>query len=140
MAYIHLYKGAVTAGGTDGTQVSEGDNSNPLSIGTLNVTVGEESEPVKVALRCENGYETRNTTTISLTGNTADKWALALDNNGVPGTFGDYGASISTTDTIGATNWIFWVKAQAEVNESPTDDASVKINVAASVVSTSYTG
>lgn len=138
MAYIHLYKGLVTAGQKDGTKISEGDNASPLEIGTLNITVGEVSEPVKIAIRCDEGYQTRNTVTIGLTGNTADKWQLAWDNNGVPGTWGGYGLVIETTDSIGETNRILWVQAKAEVNESLADDQTVKIQVTAPIASTSY--
>ena len=52
MAYIHVYKNNPTATGTDGTQVSEGDGTQAISI-TLNATNNEESAPIKLALRCD---------------------------------------------------------------------------------------
>lgn len=49
--YIGVYKDNPAAGGTDGTRVSEGDGSVPVSI-TLNATNNEISSPIKLALRC----------------------------------------------------------------------------------------
>ena len=50
MAYIHVYKNNPTAAGTDGTQVSEGDGTQAISV-TLNAINNEESAPIKLALR-----------------------------------------------------------------------------------------
>lgn len=131
---IHMYKGSVTSGSTDGTQISEGDESNPLTIGPLNATNNEESSPVKVALRCDSGYATSGNTVITPQGTTATKWALAPDNAGAAGTFGAYGAALTISDVINSTNKIFWVKAKSTNDETPVNDVSVDLNVQTVIV------
>lgn len=131
---IHMYSGTVTAGGTNGTQISEGDESNPLTIGPLNASENEESDPVKVALRCNSGYATSGNTVITPQGTTATKWALAQDNSGTAGTFGTYGAALTISSSIGATNKLFWVKAKTIDTETPVNDVSVNLNVQTLIV------
>lgn len=132
--HVHIYKGTVTAGGTDGTQVSEGTNLAPITVGPLNATSNEESGAVKLAIRCDAGYVTTGNTTITPTGTTAVKWALAPDNAGVPGVFGAYGASLTIATAVDATNTIFWAKAKATADEAdPVNDATVKLQTQATV-------
>lgn len=124
---IHMYKGSVTSGGTDGTQVSEGDGSNPLTIGPLNATNNEESAAVKIALRCDSGYATSGNTIITPTGTSKNMWALASDNNGSAGAFGTYGTALTISDSISNTNKVFWVKAKSVDTENPSNDVSVNL-------------
>lgn len=134
MSYIHLYMNNPTAGGTDGIMVSEGTGDNPITIGPLDASEGEESAPVKLAVRCEPGYKTSGTVTIQPVGTSASKWALAPDSNGSPGTFLDYGQAMTITDVIGSTNYILWVKARATNDEPPQNDTSVDIQIRATIV------
>lgn len=134
MAYIHLYMGNPTAGGTDGTQVSEGTELNPIVVGPLNGTTGEESSPIKLALRCESGFKTYGDTTVQPVGSSASKWALAPDNNGSPGTWTSYGGTLTISTEIGATNHIIWAKAKADAGESPANDISVDLQINATIV------
>lgn len=136
MANIHLYKGNPTAGGTDGQLVSEGTGANPVSVGPLNIVAEEESASIKLALRCETGYATSGNTTVSLVGINANMWALAPDNAGSPDTFGAYGALLTISDVIGATNHIIWVKAKTVNTESPSNDTGVKIQIDCNITST----
>ena len=101
MAYIHVYT-TPTAGGTDGTQVSEGTGLQPISV-TLNATNNEESTPIKLPLRCDSGFQTNGNITISVVGTTLAKWALAPDNAGAAVTFGAYGADLVIATVVGAT-------------------------------------
>ncbi|BAF60385.1 hypothetical protein PTH_2204 [Pelotomaculum thermopropionicum SI] len=133
MAYIHVYMNNPTAGGTDGTQVSENTGAAPISV-TLNATNNEESAAIKLALRCDTGYQTNGDVTIALVGTTAAKWALAPDNAGSPGTFGAYGAYLTLTNpVIGATNKLFWAKAKATSDETPVNDTTVDLQVTATI-------
>lgn len=134
MAYIHLYKDNPTAGGTDGVQVSEGTELNPVTVGPLNGTTGEESAPIKLALRCEAGYQTYGNTTVTPVGTNADKWALAPDATGSPGTWCAWGSGLTITDVIGATNYIIWAKARAVAGEVPQNDISVDLQIGATIV------
>lgn len=132
MAYIHVYQGNPTAGGTNGTQVSEGTGTAPVSV-SLNASNNEESAPIKLALRCDAGYQTNGNITITPVGTTASKWALAPDNAGSAGTFGAYGASLTVSSVVGAANVIFWAKAKATSDETPQNDVSVDFQVQATI-------
>ena len=134
MSYIHLYKGSPTSGAADGTLVSEGDGSSPITLGPLNATSNEESSALKLGIRCETGYVTAADVVITPTGTTAAKWALAPDNGGTPGTFGAYGAALTITSVINATNTIFWAKAKATSGETPANDTSVDLVVTCATV------
>ncbi|MDF2884265.1 MAG: hypothetical protein K0R54_4832 [Clostridiaceae bacterium] len=131
---IHMYGGTVTAGSTDGIQISEGNESNPLTIGPLNASNNEESAPVKVALRCDSGYVSSGNTVITPQGTTNAKWALAPDNAGAAGSFGEYGAAFTISSAINSTNTIFWVKAKTSSDEAPSNDDSVNLNVQTIIV------
>ena len=132
MADIHIYKGTVTAGGTNGTLVSEaGAQTSPIEIGQLNATNNEVSTDQKLAIRCDTGFVTSGDTTITPTGTTAAKWALAPDDAGSAGTYGSYGAVLTVSSAIDATNTIFWAKAKATSDESPVNDVSVSLRVSA---------
>jgi len=132
LADIHVYKGTVTSGGTNGTLVSEGGaQTAPITVGPLNATDNEVSTDQKLAVRCDTGYVTSGDTTITPTGTTAAKWALAPDNAGVAGTYGAYGAALTVSSVIDATNTIFWAKAKATSDESPVNDVSVSLQVSA---------
>ena len=135
MAYLHLYSGTPTAGGTDGQLLSEGDHSAPVTIGPLNASTNQVSSPVKMAIRSDvdsvsgHAYVTGDTTTITPTGTTAADWALAPDSSGSAGTFGSYGAALTLSSGITNTNTIFWAKAKAASGETPASDISVGLHV-----------
>lgn len=86
--YFHLYMNNPTAGGTDGTQVSEDHAFTAPVSAVLNAT-NNESKIIKLAARCAAGYETLGTTTLSKkyyngtteadTGGNIDKWKFAPD-------------------------------------------------------------
>jgi len=134
LANIHVYKGTVTTGGTNGTLVSEaGAQTSPIIIGPLNATNNEVSTDQKLAIRCDTGYVTTGDTVITPTGTTSAKWALAPDNAGSAGTYGAYGAALTLSSAIDATNTIFWAKAKATSDESPVNDTAVALQTTATV-------
>ena len=133
MSQIHIYYGSPTAAGTDGTVASEGTESSPIIIGPLDIATNQESDPVKLAIRCDDGYKAATGATITPTGTGAAYWALAPDNSGSAGTFGAYGASLVISSAIVATNTLFWAKAKAESSESPLSDTSVDLVVTATI-------
>jgi hypothetical protein len=126
MANIHIYKNNPTAGGTDGLLCSEGDGSSPVATPNIPNT-GVESEPIILAIRCGSGFKTVADTTITPTGTSSDKWSLAPDNSGEPGTFEDWGGGITIDGEIGTTNIIFWAKAKTATGETATPDTTVKL-------------
>ena len=135
MAYINIYMNNPTAAGTDGTVVSlDGTQTSPISV-TLDKTKAE-SKAIKCAIRCDAGYKASGDVTISLSGTTAAKWKLAVDNSYADAAAAIAGASWGDSITlsgVAATNTVFWAKAASTTDENPSKDTSVSI-VAASVV------
>jgi hypothetical protein len=118
MAYINVYNNNPTTGGTDGNVVSQnGAQTNPVSV-TLDASISQ-SETVKLALRCDSGYQTVGNTTIAASGTTASKWSFCLTENGT------YTSTLTISTTIGTTNTIFYAKADSASSETPTTDTSV---------------
>ena len=125
-AFLNAYMNNPTAGGTDGTLISQnGDMTSPLTV-TLDASISE-TKIVTLALRCESGYETSGNVTITDSGDTNDKWKLSLDGE----TWTD---SITFTDTITTTNAIFYAKATSDVTELPSNDTSVTLAVTSKIV------
>lgn len=125
-AYINVYKGNPTAGGTDGTAVSTGGTyTEPITV-ALNASEAE-TKKVRLAIRCETGYTTVGDTTISDSGDTNDRWKLCLTENGT------YTDSITITSAIDTTNTIFWAQASSATTENPGTDRSVSLAVSATI-------
>jgi len=134
VADIHVYKGEVTSGGVDGILVSEGGaNTSPIIVGPLNGNNNEVSESLKLSIRCDPDFLTIGETLISILGLTASKWALALDNEGVPGIFKEYGETLVIPGIITDVNTIFWTKAKSDTFDIKPDDSYVSFNVQAEV-------
>lgn len=137
---IKIYKNNPTAGGTDGTPVSSGTGLDPIESGAIKVPAADYQEGswVKLAVRCENGYETVEDTSrharISIEDSTGvTYWQLAPDNSGQAGTPEDWGDPLDFLSKIGATNTIFWARARVASTEEPANDKSVAIQVAATI-------
>ncbi len=128
MAHIHLFKNNPTAGDIDGTELSQGDGTQPLTA-ILNANEGESSAQ-KVAVRCAAGYSIEGACDIYFDGNTADKWAVAPDNDytneTLALTFGDWQDSM-TIGGVSTVNNVFWVRATSSSVESPQNDTSVTL-------------
>ena len=141
---IKIYKGAVTAGQTDGTLVSSGTGLDPIESGAIKVPASDYQEGIwiKLAVRCDAGYETVEDSSrharISIEDSThVTKWQLAPDNSGEAGTPQDWGDPLDFSTKIGATNTIFWARARVASTEEPANDRSVDIQVAATIGATS---
>ena len=135
-AYINLYTGNPTAGGTDGTAVSIGDTeASPVSV-TLNAT-NSETAIVKCALRCESGYKTSGNTVITFTGTSAAKWQIAADASYADATAAaaaTFATSLTIPTAIDTTNTIVWLKALSSADESPANDTGADLQVDCAVV------
>ena len=137
---IKVYKGTPTGGGTDGTLVSEGTGLEPIESGSILIPESGYTEGswVKLAIRCDSGYETEEASgrhaRVSIVDSThVDKWQLAPDSTGSPGTPEDWGDPLDFAAQIGATNTIFWARARAAYTETPVNDTTVDIQVAARI-------
>ena len=130
---IHIYKNNPTAGGNDGSMVSEGTNGNPIIIGPLDASKNEESAPLKLAIRCDDGYVARDgakiTATIGESLNPSDMWEFSLDGTNWSG----YKSVLAIEQEINNTNMVFYCRAKATENEQPSNDITAKIIVIATV-------
>lgn len=125
-AFLNLYAGNPTAGGTDGTAIStDGAQTAPLTM-TLDASQNE-TKKAKIGIRCESGYQAMAGTVIQDYNDTSDCWKFSLTENG---TFAD---SITLASGIDTGNTIFWAQASSSSIESPTRDTSVSIRVNATI-------
>ena len=107
--YFHLYMNNPTAGGTDGTQVSE-DHAFTAPISAVLNASNNESKLIKLAIRCESGYETVgnvelkklywNGSTTAETGGNLDKWKFAKDASTPAACTYTIGTNAASGDTI----------------------------------------
>ena len=136
MAHLKLFMNSPTAGGTDGTQISSNDNTLPLTV-ILDASQAEE-KAVKVAVRCDTGFEVDGDTEIYFEGTNAAKWQVAEDNSFTSDTaltMALWQSTLTITD-VANTNKIFWVKASSSTTENPQNDRTVKLIAEGLVVST----
>lgn len=101
--------------------------SNPLSVGPLNASRNEVSEPLAVKLTVETGFSTYGDTVISFEGATSAKWSVC---DTIDGT---YTETLTLTNLVDLTGVTFYVKAKATDDEQPSNDVSVKVKVAATI-------
>ena len=123
--YLNAYMGSPTADGTDGTIISTGDMTAPLSF-VLDASQNE-TKTATLALRAGSGYETTGDTTVAITNDTNSRWQLSLDGTA-------WSDTIIISSTIDDTNFLFYVKASSSSTENPGNDTSVKINVSTKIV------
>lgn len=126
--HLRLYMNNPTAGDVDGTEISSGTETLPLSA-TLDASKAE-SRALKCAVRCDSGYLVEGDTEIYFEGTNAAKWQVAADNNYPDAATALTMALWSTTLTlsnVGATNKIFWVKVSSAVGEDPQNDRTVDV-------------
>ena len=137
MAHIHIYMNNPTEGGVDGTEISAGDETLPLTF-TLDASRAE-SGAAKCAVRCESGYSIEGGTTIYALGANSDTWSFAADNNYSSAsdalTFATWDSQLTLAD-VANTNKIFWAKATTSTQDSPANDRTVDICAEGLVVST----
>jgi hypothetical protein len=125
MAYIKLFFTS------DDVQVSESPTTTNAVTFTLRADQNEEGTPIGLYAKADTGYEV-TTVTITPTGDTATKWALAPDDTGSAGVFGSYGDALALTgQTVDDTTGVpFWIKAKAIDSETPVNDVTVTLVVA----------
>ena len=119
----------------DDTVVSEeGTFVNSIDF-TLRADL-EESDEVRLYVKCEDDYESTSTEVIPV-GTSAARWALAPDVTGpASGTYGDGGAKIELGTVDDTTKVYFWAKASALNTETPINDVSVTLKLEGIIAST----
>jgi len=126
--HLHWYMNNPTAGGIDGTEISSGDETLPLTA-ILDASKAEE-KAIKVAVRCDSGYLVDGDTEIYFEGTNAAKWQVAADNNYADAEDALDMAAWGNTLTIAgvsAVNSVLWVKATSSTSEDPQNDRTVDI-------------
>lgn len=109
----------------NGKLISEGDLSNPLVVGPLNASDNEESQPIEIEIKTDEGYKTLGSTNIAFEGSTASKWSACKTSSG------EYTSSLSITETITSSGVRVYLKARATSDELPKNDTSVSIRLSA---------
>ena len=128
-AFINLYAGNPTEGGTDGTIIStDGTQTAPLVI-VLDASQNE-SKKEKLAIRCDTGYQAMAGTVIQDNNDTDDRWKFSLTEDGV------YTDSITLSSAIDTVNTIFYAQAGSSSLESPMRDTTVSIQVNTTIEAT----
>ena len=135
MSHIHLYMNNPTADAVDGTEISGGDETLPLSF-TLD-TSKSETGIAKCAVRCDSGYLIDGGARIYFDGSDTSNWQAANDEN-----FTDSDTALImanwqneiTVSEVAATNKVFWVKVLTGSAESPQNDRSVDLKAEGLVV------
>ena len=135
MAYhIAIYRDNPTVNLTDGTMVSENDFYNAVDSGFISIPESSFASGnwVKLAVRCSVGQQTvfdlNRHARISLSGDTANLWRLAEDDNGLPSSTPlDWGLPLDIIDIIGDTNYIFWIQAKSNFDEIVQNDKTCEI-------------
>lgn len=134
-SHIHLYMNNPTAGAVDGTEISSGDETLPLSF-TLDVSKSETGI-AKCSVRCDSGFSLDGSARIYFDGSDTSKWQLANNENftdsDVVLTMANWQSEITVSD-VASTNVIFWVKAINGSAETPQNDRSVDIRAEGLVV------
>lgn len=129
--YIGLYK-------SNGTRVSEGDNSSPLEPSDVLLipnTGANESDVITATLKTAAGYKTYGNTTLKLINgnNTNNRWKLALNSSF---TGQDWGQDLVIPSSVGSGGITIYAKARAlgpvsssftTTNDMIDDDYSVDI-------------
>ena len=127
--YINVYKNNPTAGGSDGTAISEGGTfTAPLSF-TLDASLSE-SQAQKCAIRTENGYTTVGTTTISAANDTDGRLKFSDQAGDSVGS-----AELAISNPITDTNTIFYVIGNSDDSENPQTDRNAAIRVSCMIAS-----
>lgn len=134
--YISVYKDAPTAGGTDGTVVSEGGVfTAPISV-NLDASKAE-STIVKLAARCTSGYKTTTAgATITINGTHADRYQLCYSSSYVGS---DKPPTSLFTDSctlpqVADTNVIFWALITSTKDETPQNDKDDNFVLSAQII------
>lgn len=144
--YLKIYTGSVTSGAKDGVEVSsEHTMTSPLTA-VLDSSKAE-SKCIKCAIRCETGFQTNGTTTLSFmhwngsayeaTGGAIDKFRIAKDNGYTDANVDSsatWSSSINISDVIGDTNVLFWIKISSTQDEAPVKDNTIALTAKGIIV------
>lgn len=129
ITHLHLYMNNPSEGLRDGTEISAGDGTLPLTFLLEVNTAGTKCQ--LCAVRCDEGFYVNGTTTILKEGTSAGKWKFAyISSNFVTAEEALENAEwLDTLDiaNVADTNKTFWVKATTATTDAVVSDTSVQI-------------
>ena len=140
---IKIYKGPEFE-----NPVSEGNDENPAFAGIIKVPEEgyEKGDWIPLALKCNDGYETREyedrhaRLSVVDTGESNESyWRLAPDdgeNNPDEENASDWGEHLDFTEKIDNTLTKFWAQARANESEIPINDRDINLQVTATIGAT----
>ena len=105
--------------------VGSGDEDNPIAV-TLNASQNEV-KTIKLAVRCNNGFQTYGDTVIRDMNDANDRWKFALLENG------DFSDEITINSVIDTVNTIFYGRASSDSLEGQKVDTNVKFVLSTTV-------
>lgn len=127
MTNIGLLIGSPTQGGSDGVLVGPG---NPIAGPDFFTGADTIGAAVAVAARVlVGGYQRAGTFTIQILGSTADRWRLAPNVGGAPGTWGAWGDPLTLPGPITPANTLFFAQSRALATDAAGDDTIVVFQI-----------
>ena len=125
--YLKLYINNPTAGGTDGTEVSEGGLfTNPITATLVTDDTTGASSIITCAARCVSGYQTEGNVELkfqelsggSYTDYSGTDYEISADQT-------TWGNSLTLSSTIGTTNTLFYVRLSRAAASAPVNKKDV---------------
>lgn len=113
-----------------GSDLSNGNDTRPLTVGGLNGTNSDISAVQIATIYTEPGLKTTGQVTVWCAGINYDKWRLSWDNIAWAG----WGVQIFTNDVITSTGKALYVQARALPTDNPGRDDTVNLNIIATVL------
>ena len=122
--YINLYKDTVIEDDYSGTVVSTGGAMTAPVSCTLDASQAS-SEIIKLAVRCESGFEVNGACTISIVDDLDNHWKLDISKTG------SFNSTSITLNGVEDSNRYFFAKASSSYSEDPGQYDRAKIRVSA---------
>ena len=137
MGILKLVTNNPTQNAKDGKLITLPTSTIPINI---IVNTGEANHSLlKVAVRCDAGYQTTGPWEVSFVGTTASAWSVAdgaLYPNEELAEAATYTSSLTLNSVVGDKNHVLWLKASTDGTEESVVDTSVSLRLWARTVPT----
>ena len=128
--HLKLIIGNPTQNGTDG-QIAD-LTGQPYPINVIVNTAIANSTLQKIAIRCDDGYETVGNWEISFIGDTAARWEVA-DGAAYPteesAQYAQFTSTLTNNATVTNRNHVVWLRASTDGTEPAQVDTSVQVRI-----------
>lgn len=137
MGILKLVTNNPTQNAKDGKLITLPTSTIPINI---IVNTGEANHSLlKVAVRCDAGYQTTGPWEVSFVGTTASAWSVAdgaLYPNEELAEAATFTSSLTLNSVVGEKNHVLWLKASTDGTEESVVDTSVSLRLWARTVPT----